>query len=166
MEDQRGFSLFEAILVIALVGIVAAVFATALVPTMRASVMVGTRNEALQSARVALDRMVREIRLIRSTAYIQTWTANDLKFNVNNPYNTSIEFKLSGDTPPNLLRVKDGVLPGDVLSGNVQSLTFSYLENNGNPAALANIWRIVIDLSVKVGAETVNLRSEVHPSNF
>jgi hypothetical protein len=90
---------------------------------------------------------------------------NDLKFY--DAYNNSIEFKLSGDTPPNLLRIKDGVLPGDVLSGNVQSLTFSYLKNDGTAAAAeTDIWRIVIDLSVKVGDETVQLRSEVHPSNF
>lgn len=159
--------MFEAVLVVALVGIVAAVFTAALVPTMRASVMVDTRSEALQSARVALDRMVREIRLIRSatSTYIPTRTANDLKFY--DAYNSSIEFKLSGDTPPNLLRIKDGVLPGDALSGNVQSLTFSYLKNDGTTAsAEIDIWRIVIDLSVKVGDETVNLRSEVHPSNF
>lgn len=159
--------MFEAVLVVALVGIVAAVFAIALVPTMRASVMVDTRSEALQSARVALDRMAREIRLIRSTAYIQTWTANDLMFNVNDPYNTSIEFKLSAGAAPCNLLLSNLLRNTDVLSCNVQSLTFSYLKNDGTAApAVTDIWRIVIDLSVKVGDETVNLRSEVHPSNF
>jgi prepilin-type N-terminal cleavage/methylation domain-containing protein len=161
-RDKGGFTLIEVILVIILMGIITGAFAAGLVPTMQAYLIVDTRKEALQNARLAMDRMVNEIRLIRSATAtdIQTFTANNLKFN--DAFNNSIEFNLSGGGPPyNLLRNTD------ILSGNVQSLSFTYLDKNANPASVeTDIWRIQIDLQVKVGDETVQLRSEVNPGNF
>ena len=155
------------ILVIVLTGIIAAAFAAGLVPTMRAFLVVDIRDEALQDARIAMDRMVREIRQIRSatTADIQTWTTNNLKFN--DAYGNSIEFKLNGAGPPYDLLRNTGKL-----SGNVESLTFTYLQKDppagpGGAASAENqIWKVKVELQVKISGETVKLRSEVYPVNF
>lgn len=168
MKGQRGFTLIELILVIILLAIISAGFAAGLVPTMRASMMVDTRKEAIQSARMAVDRMMREIRVIRTIATnvpdIQTWTSTDLKFN--DMYGKSIEFVRNGaGAPYTLLRYENSV--SNTLSGDVQSLSFTYLKKDGSAAsAVGEIWRIQISLQVKVGNETVDLRSEVNPGNF
>ena len=162
MRSCRGFTLIELILAIVLLGIISAAFAAGLVPTMRASIIVDNRKEGLQEARRVMDRMVREIRLIRSNTStdIVTWTSTDLKFN--DMYSNSVEFVRSGASAPyTLLRNTN------ILCGNVQSLSFTYLNKNGSAAgSVGNIWRIQISLQVKVGNETVDLRSEVNPGNF
>ena len=91
---------------------------------------------------------------------IETFTVNNLKFN--DAYSNSVEFKLSGAVPPyNLLR------NADILSGNVQSLSITYLQKDGTTAsAVTDIWVIQVDLQVKVGDETVQLRTQVNPANF
>ena len=63
------------------------------------------------------------------------------------------------------------------VDADVQSLTFTYFDKAGSTLTDAgvagvcdtiptSIWRIQINLQVKVGDETVDLRSEVNPGNF
>lgn len=161
LRNARGFTLGEVVLVVILVGIIAATFGPGLVTAMRATVMTDTRKEALQNAHAALDRMAREIRMIRSATVldipiISFPTGNDMEFV--DTYGNTIRFRLVG---ANLER------NGAVLAGNVTALTFSYLQNSGAAAGnVTQIWRIVIDLTVQVGAESVPLRTEVHPTGF
>jgi prepilin-type N-terminal cleavage/methylation domain-containing protein len=158
MQKQRGFTFIEVILVIVLLGIMGAVFGGSFAASMRATLAVDTRKEALQNARVALDRMARDIRLIRSrtAADIPTFTATNLVFT--DSYGNAIQFQLVGNTIQR---------NGAVLAGNVTALDFDYLQNNGAVAGAANlIWRIVMDVTVLVGTESVQLRTEVHPTAF
>lgn len=159
---SRGVTLIEVILVVIILGVVGAVFGGTFVSSMKTTVMVDTRKEALQSARMALARMSREIRLIRSAtaADIPTFTATNLQFIDN--YASPIQFQLVGT---NLNRNTD------VLASNVTTLTFTYLKKNGAPVvvppdSVADIWRIGIDLTVTVAGEAVRLRTEVHPTNL
>lgn len=160
IRSERGFTLVEVVLVVVLLSLFGALFGLGFVASTRATLAVDTRKEALQNARVALDRMAREVRMIRSAtaADITTTipTASDLQFT--DTYGNAIQFQLTGG---NILR------NADILAGNVTALTFSYLKNDGTAAASeAEIWRIVMDLTVTVGTESVQLRTEVHPANF
>ena len=156
--DRRGFTLIEVILVVILLGIVGAVFGPGLTTAMRAALVVDNRKEALQSVRLGLDRMAREIRQVRSATAtdIQTWAAADFRFN--DAYANNIEFTLSGS---NLMR------NADVLAGNVTALAFSYLKKDRTgAAAVTEVWTVVASVTAQVGNETVPLRVEVQPLNL
>lgn len=157
LSTSRGFTLIEVILVVVLLGIVSLALTAAFVPTMQTSVIVDTRKDALQNARLGMERMLREVREARSIT--AGFTGTSLTFT--NAANTSITYSWSG-TPQNPLQ-----RGADSLACCVQSFTLTYLQKDGSAATLpAQVWRIQADLQVLVGSETVELRSEVNPKNI
>jgi prepilin-type N-terminal cleavage/methylation domain-containing protein len=166
-RSERGVTLIELVLVIIIVGVVGTVVGSILLYGSNAYVQVDTRKDALAEARLGMEIMEREIRQIRSrtAADILTNAATNLQFN--DVRNYRIQYQLVGsqinrsETPP------ASPTATGVLVGNVQSLTFTYLDSTdtatGSPTA---IWTVRIDLQVRVGNETVTLRSLVHPRNF
>lgn len=157
IKNRRGFTLIELILVVVLLGIVALALTAAFVPTARISVAVDTRKDALQNTRLAMERMLREIREARSIAVCCPLTS--LTFT--NAANGVIAYSWSGAALAPLQRNAID------LACCVQGFTLNYLRKDGLPAALpAEVWRIQADLQVQVGNETVEFRSEVNPRNL
>lgn len=155
--NRRGFTLIELILGVVLLGIVSLALTSAFVPTVQTSVTVDTRKEALQNARVAMERMLREIREARSIT--AGFTATSLTFT--GPANIPVTYSWSGVAQDPLQR------DADELACCVQSFALVYLKKDGSVAtAPAEIWRIQADLQIRVGGETVELRSEVNPKNI
>lgn len=157
IKGEKGFTLVELILAIVIVGIIAIAITMAFVPTMNVSVSVDTRKEALQGGRLAMERILREIREARSIN--GGFTATSLTFV--NAANSTITYSWSG-TPSASLRRN-----GSDLTCCVEAMTLTYLKKDGttttNPS---EVWRIQTDLQIKVGDETVELRSEVNPRNI
>ncbi len=155
-KNSKGFTLIELILVIVLLGIVSIALTSAFVPTAQISVTVDTRKEALQNTRLAMERMLREIREARSIT--AGFTATSLTFT--NPANGTITYSWSGTALDPLQRSAVD------LACCVQSLALTYLQKSGAAAVTpAQVWRIQADLQVRVGNETVQFRSEVNPKN-
>lgn len=173
MKNESGVTLIEMILSIILIGIIGVIAAQAFLFSTK-SVMTGNAvREATQVNRMALDRMVREIRTVRDNRCVETANASTVKF-VDSENNT-IEYSWAGAGSP-LMRNADSLVP------NVSSLIFTYYSNAGvditalppmvcatpcAPAcAVTDIWSINIDLTTQTGAETMRLRSQVHPRGF
>jgi len=157
IRNRQGFTLIELILVIVLLGIVPIALTSAFVPTAQISVTVDTRKDALQNARLAMERMLREIREARSIT--AGFTATSLTFT--NAANGAITYSWSGAALAPLQRSAVD------LACCVQSFALAYWQKSGAPAAApAEVWRIQADLQVQVGSETVELRSEVNPRNI
>jgi prepilin-type N-terminal cleavage/methylation domain-containing protein len=156
VKNKRGFTLIELVLVIILLGIVSIALTSAFVPTMQTSVTVDTRKDALQNARLGMERMLREIREARSIA--AGFNGTSLTFI--NAANTTITYSWSGVALAPLQRSTVD------LACCVQSFALTYLQKDGSAAATpAQVWRILADLQVMVGSETVEFRSEVNPKN-
>ena len=153
---NKGFTLIEMIVVIVLISIIAVVSSKMLASGLNAYLTEKYIIDAGSQARLALERMVRDIRAIRSPSDLTTATATQLVFvDVNGVTNT---YTLSGAT---LTR------NGQVLAEGISSLTFSYFDNNGaSTAVLANINYVTILLNINLQNVVFSIRTSVYPRNL
>jgi prepilin-type N-terminal cleavage/methylation domain-containing protein len=171
-RDNSGFTIIELVITMVLIGIVAFIVADAMSTGFKAYFTTDFRKEALDQARIATERMTREIRNVRSLgrdndsdgnidADIATATATSFCFTDVN--GTTISFALSGT---NILR-GEGNCPPDstnTLSENITSLSFSYIYASGTFATA--IRRVQITLTSTISNESVTLQSEVYLRNL
>lgn len=156
--------MIEMILSIVLIGIIGTVAAGAFLYSTE-SVLTGNNvREATQVNRLAMDRMVREMRNVADNTSVVAAGASTFTF-VDTGGN-NISFTLAGT---NLNRVSATT---DTLAANVSALAFTYFTNTGAAAvpnlspAATDIWWVQIALTVGTGSSAVQFRSRVHPRSF
>lgn len=163
---KRGSTLVELVIVIAIVGIIAGAVGYILLGTVEAWTFKANRNDILWDGRLAINRMVREIREIKNLTSVTTASSSQFRFtNVNN---NSITYSLSG---ADLTRTKDGA--ANILAQNVSSLSFTYYDSGGasiatptvSPSA-TNIRRVRINLTLTNGGQNFYAQSDSVPRNF
>ena len=169
--NQKGFTLIELVLVVVLVGIVAIAMTSAFVPTMIVSANVDNRKEAFQQGRLALERMMREIREARTiTAITVPPAATSITFT--KAANQPIRYSWGGVALNPLQRSRDDqpCPPCTMvdIACCVQSLTLAYYDKTCNDdtcptTSPGSVWRVEGDLQVIVGDQSIELRSEAHP---
>lgn len=171
MRNERGVTLIEMILSIILIGIIGIVAANAFLYSTR-SVLTGNNvREATQVNRMAMDRVVREIRNVANNTSVVTANATTFEF-VNVDGNT-VKFQLTGADLNRVFTVPPNPPVTDLLAANVSASPFTYLDNTGvaigiptvSPAT-TDIWWVQIALTVGTGSEALQLRSRVHPRSF
>ena len=153
--DQRGFTLAEFLVAIAIVGLIMAGVLTIIMTGNQTYLTGSNQVEAQQAARVALDRMVREIRgagynpkgavceppltncpivgdpvpgtLTATTLVVQ----NDTNANGTFAATERILYTLNG----NNLQRRDYAVDAtpQTIVGGIEALTFTYLDENGAP---------------------------------
>jgi len=138
MNKQSGFTLIELVITIILLSIISAISAKMLSAGLSSYLTATNLITANQQARLALERMTRDIRGIRSTGDITTATAAQLVFT--NFAGNSVSYSLTGS---NL------ILNSQTLASGINTLTFTYYDLNGNTTAtIANIRYVAISLHV------------------
>ncbi|MBI3353694.1 MAG: hypothetical protein HY034_02230, partial [Nitrospirae bacterium] len=149
----------ELIMVIVITSIIASIAAMLILQGAKSYQKEVSYSDIQNQGRLAIERMAREIRLIRSAtaADISTMTATNIVFNDVNGIN--IQFSFAGNTISR---------SGNTLANNVQSMTFSYYQQDGTTVAVsaAQVWFIQISLTTVNAGETLPLRLLVHPRNF
>lgn len=155
--NERGFTLVELILVVVLVGIVGIAMTSAFVPTMTVSVQTDSRKEAFQQGRLAMERMMRELREARGFAACAPCVpTNTLSFT--DARNGAVAYAWSGAPQTAVTR------NGTDIASNVDGYTMTFFTRTGaTPSDQTQIWRVQADLQVRVGDQTIRLRSEAHP---
>ena len=158
-SNEKGFTLIELIMVIIITSIIASIAAMLILEGAKSYQKEVSYSDIHNQGRLAIERMAREIRLIRSAtaADISTMTAANIVFNDVN--GTNIQFSLAGTTISR---------SGNTLANNVQSLAFSYYQQNGTTVAAlpTDVWFVQIDLTTVNAGETLAMRLRVHPRNF
>jgi prepilin-type N-terminal cleavage/methylation domain-containing protein len=158
-RHEAGVTLIELVITIVIVGIIAGTTAILLLTGVREYVAQDARSSITSQGRLGIERMAREIRLIRSrtAADIPIMTAATLSF-VDISGNAVVYASGAGAVTRN----------GTVLaSASNATLTFSYLQQNETAAATAaQVWVIQLDLTFGTGSETQSFRVRVHPRNF
>jgi len=125
------------------------------------------RKELITDGRMAMERMLREIRMIKDTTSILTAGAATFEFVDTNDNDIVFTFSAGAIT-----RAENGTT--NTLLGNVSSVTFTYYDTNNaaiaspvvSPSA-TNIRRAEILISMSKGESgIVNLKSDVRPRNL
>jgi len=152
--NSKGFSLIEMVMVIVLLGIIASVSATVLIGGVDGWLAVGPRKEAMEEVRMAMERLVREIRGGRRYNYTFT-NSQDITFNeyssIYDPNPKVIRYNLSGR---NLVRTEGGI--PNTIASNITFCNFSvYLPN-----------QMRIRLISMVSGKTVELRDAAFFRNY
>ena len=179
MKSERGVTLIELVLVIVLIGVIGIIGAQVFLYSTQ-SVMTGNAvREATQVNRMAMDRMIRELRMVRDEFCVAGATANSFTFT--DTQNRVLTYSWSGISGDPLNRTENGV--ANILIDQVANLTFTYLDSAVLEAPIpvpdvcpgattcdpllcplpTDIWSIQVDLTTQSGTETVQFRSRVHP---
>jgi prepilin-type N-terminal cleavage/methylation domain-containing protein len=161
---SNGFTLIEIVITIVLVSILAGLAAIIILQGVKAFSSEQTSSDVHYQARIAMERMAREIRMIRSTADITASTAINLQFTDVNGANLGFQW-----INP-ILNRWNGV-GNDVLASGVAAFSFSYFRNDGItpavlPADLGLLWFIDIAMTSQQGSESLQMQTRVHPRNF
>jgi prepilin-type N-terminal cleavage/methylation domain-containing protein len=140
LQDQRGFSLAELLVVVAILGVMLSGLLFVQQQGQQSYLMGSHRVEVQQNSRVALELMVRELRSARTVTAIPSST--DMTFVDEN--GVTIEYQLSGTT---ITRVAAGV--PTPLIGGAQTFVLTYFSafdgttNTGTVTALPASVRLV-----------------------
>lgn len=151
---SRGFSLVELVLVIGLIGILSLSVGLGVVKGFRAYELLWSRRVTLSEARMAMDRMVREIGLIENKGDLLDFTTST-RFNFISQGVNNITYDIS-DT--NLRR------NSDVIASGVSTLAFQYLDKNHLPTTNSNAMsRVQVEFTIddSKGHGSITLRSFV-----
>ena len=169
--NSRGFTLIEIVITIVLVSILSGLAAMIILQGVKAYSTEQYRSDVHYQSKLAVERMAREIRLIRSQTAgdIPTMAATDLFFC--DVTGKAVEFQLLGQ----VLNRRESATCSPLAwggwnalsSSGVNSMTFTYLDPAGAGGATAvNLWFVVIDMTDTQGSETLKIRTRVHPMNF
>ena len=164
MKNTRGFTLIEIVITIVLVSILSGIASLIILQGMTAYTGEQSRSDVHYQARIAMERMAREIRLIRSQgADITSLLPADLRFTDINGSTVGFNWVAASKT----LNRWNGA-GNDVLATGVTAFTFTYYLQDGvtTPATAANLGCVEIVMTAQQGAETFELRSRVFPRNF
>ena len=161
---SKGFTLIEIVITIVLIGILSGVAAMIIMQGVRAYSDEQSRSVVHYQARLAVERIAREARLIRSCADINGRP-------VINPSSTLSFTDINGNAV--IFSVAGGNLSrgGDILAMGVNAQPFNFLNRSGAlitdcGAAPNDIWFVEIDVTSIQGTESLQIRTRVHPMNF
>lgn len=159
---KSGVTIIELVITIVIVGVLVGSSSMFIKETMDIWRFMSFRNEVVGRGRLALARMVREIRRVRDTVSVITATSSQFRFYDSS--DTDIAFLLSGT---NLMR------NSTMLAQGVSGLTFTYYDANGasitSPAVSPNettIKVIKISFTVTYGTQTKTVTAQVYPRNL
>ncbi len=172
--SNKGFTLIEVLMVIVLLGIVGATVSSLLFQGARSLEVQDKRGTITAEAALAFERMTREIRLMRCTTAgvscnptssdLTAMTATEIRFVTTDEWGRGFRLNAGG------LYLRDGstgIDPEYLLAGNVSALTIEYLKADGTAAAaVGDVWRINVTMTITDGAESVDFKSSVHPRSF
>jgi prepilin-type N-terminal cleavage/methylation domain-containing protein len=168
-----GVTLIELVITMVLMGIVAVIVANVLSTGVKGSLITDYRKEALDQARVAMDRMAKELRNLQNSASVTTSSDTQLCFTMLDGTNNNVVVNYSYSNPD----IKREAPSALCTAGNGQTLatkiaatfSFAYIQANGTADSTfssVTTERIRIIIPSTVSGETVTLETEVWPRNL
>lgn len=166
----RGFTLIEMIAVIVLLGIIFGFGGVFLGNVFSGYALKRDATDAEWQAKVALERMARELRAVRMATAADLDIASAAQVRFTDTDGNGVCFYRSGNR---VMRSANGpasacgTTSAQPLADNVTALTFTYWDNTGAATAtVANVYYITVDLTVAEGGYSGQFRTNVRPRNF
>jgi len=160
---KKSFTLIELIMVMVLLAIIIAIGVPLLTASTEGWIIATQRDEMLESAKIAIVRMLREMRQIKDSTSILI--ASQGVFEFINTSDQTLKFSLSSN---DLERTLNST--ANTLAQNVSSLTFTYYDSAGSTIATpvvspseTDIKRIQVDIVFSYGLTQLPIRSQVLP---
>ncbi len=159
--NSKGFTLIEIVMSIVLISILSGIAALIILQGVKAYTDEQSRSDLHYQTRLAIERMTREIRLVRSCGDITTPGSNPAASITFTDINgTAVNFAVAGNTlnrGANLLA-----------TGITTAQPFRFLAADGTTATMAcpGIWFVEIMLADTQGTESIQMRTRVHPRSF
>lgn len=166
MNGHRGFTLVEIIIAIVIIGIIGGIAALIITQGVRAFSDEQSRSDVHYQARLGMERMARDIKLIRRCSDIAGMANPSAALSFTDINDVPVVFSLAGT---------DLMRNADVLARNVTALQFNFIDGAGAVpvaptcgAAAADTWMIEAQMTVTDPrtAEWLDIRTRVHPRNF
>ncbi len=170
---SAGFTLIEIIITIVIVSIISGIGALIVMQGVRSYSAEDTRSDVHYQARLAVERIAREARLIRDATPtdILTMISTDLVFC--DVTGKAVEFQVSGTT----VRRQESATCSPLAWGGWNNLassidpansSFSYFQQDGTTVAVTadQVWFVVIKITALQGTQSLTIQTRVHPMNF
>lgn len=173
---NTGFTLVEFIVVIILAGIIFGFGSTLIGKIFSSYAVKQDVTDADWQAKLALERMTRELRMARSATAVDLAfpSANEIRF-VDTDGNNVCFYLNAGqlaraENPPTQAC---GTVNRQVLADNITSLGFRYWDNAGTeilppapPGSVTAVYYVTVSLTVTEGVYNNSFRTNVRPRNF
>lgn len=156
---SKGFTLIEIVITIVIVGIIAGIAAMIITQGVKSYSAEQSRTAAHYQSRLAVERMAREARHIRSCSDIAGPANPSGTLSFTDMNGNSVIFSVAGGNIS---------MGGNLLASGITSAQpFTFLDSSGNQTtACPGIWFVVIDVTGTQGSEALQIRTRVHPRNF
>lgn len=158
MKNMKAFTLIELVIVITAFVVLGAMFSSFITKAAESWAFVKSRESAVSSSRRTVNRIISELRRIKSPSKIITFTTSQCTFE--DIAGAAIDFHQAGT---NIYRNSD-VLADSVLPSG---LAFTYYDGAGSvTATAANIRVIKVNISVNKSGEIVSMESSARVRNL
>lgn len=169
IRTVRGLTLIEMVVALTVIAIVAVMGSAMLTNAFRTYLVGVEADRDAGEARLALERITRELRGVRSaTATDLTPAANQITF-VDASTGATISYALGGTTLNRTETPPGGPVGTPVaLADNVNSLAFTYFQSDGRSTTLSPtlVYYIEVQLTVNSQNLTMNYADLVKPTAF
>lgn len=156
---QCGFTLLEAVVVIIVIGIIFSVGSLIMNNAFSAYFTGRDLTEIDWQSRIALNRLRRDLRIIRSASDTDLVTTPSTQITFTTSADETITYSLNGTT---LMRNSQPLADG------ISNLNFSYARNDGRflTTVASEVYYVIVDLTVTNGTVSRDLRTTIYPRNF
>jgi prepilin-type N-terminal cleavage/methylation domain-containing protein len=152
-RSTRGFTLVEVVLVITITAIVALIPSQVMQESIKVYASVAPRLDAAYQARLATERLRRDVREMGNLNLISAMTSTALTFT--DTSNRTVSYLLTGS---------DLTRNGDKIATGVNSLAFRYWQDDGTVATAArDIFLLEVDLTIQMRSEPYRIQSAIYP---
>lgn len=155
MRIKKGFTLIEAIMMLALLSVISFSLGNFIVSSINLWVFLSARQDTTKSAQLAMNRMVSELKDISSGGLTYS-VSREITFT--DIDGNTIDFRQTGTNLIRKLNGTDNTLATNL--GSPEGLNIQYLDSNRTATAVdANVRSIRVTLTIMAGNQRATLES-------